>query len=78
MQFSDTGPCTGATYSLQLVIALGVIVNTLLASWLAHRRALADKRENGRAHGPSNPPSVVQERHSEGKRDGDGGGRHET
>jgi len=41
------GPCLGDQYLLSLVIAFGVVVNTALATWLAHRRRLADVREHG-------------------------------
>lgn len=52
--FNQLGPCENATYSLQLVIALGVIINTALGTWLAHRRRIADIRDNGgKVHGPS-------------------------
>lgn len=66
MNFFELGPCTNAQYSLQLVIALGVMMNTALASWLAHRRLMADRRENG--HGPksSNDSQLDRDR-----RDGD-------
>ena len=45
-------PCQTATYDLQVLIALLGALNAGLATWLAHRRLLADReRRNGASTG---------------------------
>lgn len=40
-------PCSGPTFALQVLIVVLGALNVALATWLAHRRARADRRDNG-------------------------------
>lgn len=54
------GPCGVASFELQVLMTVLIALNTMLATWLAHRRAKADKRENGKHREDSVPPSVAE------------------
>lgn len=43
MDHMQMSPCGNMASSIHLVIALGVILNTALGTWLAHRRYRQDK-----------------------------------
>jgi hypothetical protein len=72
MQVSDVGPCGTATLPLQLVNVIGIVANTLLITWLAHRRLMADRRENGADHGPVRKGSRRTSENGEASRSDDG------
>ena len=44
INLQDLAPCGNASGSMQLVIAVGMVLNTALNTFLVHRRLLADRR----------------------------------
>lgn len=47
MQVNPIALCSDAQVELQVLMVVLAALNTALATWLVHRRAKADKRDNG-------------------------------